>query len=72
MLPLKLNEVYMAVEEDIDDKRPLYEQCMIQVDLKDVAKLRSIVFTHEYFPGRSYCDHTFLSSDKLSREDYKA
>lgn len=72
MFPQKLNEVYMELDQDLDDPRDLYEQAMLEFDLDEVVKLRSIKFTHLGFPELTYRSHTFLSRVHMSAEIYEA
>jgi DNA (cytosine-5)-methyltransferase 1 len=53
-LPQKTNEVYLDIEENLEDPRHYYEQGTIQVQLSDVFRLRHVTFTHQSWPELSY------------------
>jgi DNA (cytosine-5)-methyltransferase 1 len=70
MVDGKLNEVYLELEEDMDDRRPLFEQAMMSVGLHEVFKLRNIKFTSAAFPELSFRDYTPLSCNSMTPEEY--
>lgn len=54
VLPLKLNEVYMVLDADYDDKRPVLEQAMVDVPVKDAIKKRELTLTNRDYPADIY------------------
>lgn len=67
----KLNEIHLLVDQDADDSRPLYEQGMIYTDLKEVAIIRKVVFTHQDFPALNFRKDVYISR-KMGDEAYRA
>ena len=50
MLEKKLNELCYFYELDLDDPRPLLEQCVNEVSLTEVKKIRNVRSTNQKFP----------------------
>lgn len=50
IFPMKLNEVCFVLEKDLDDPRSVWDQSILEVKLKDVAKLRKLICTNRPFP----------------------
>jgi DNA (cytosine-5)-methyltransferase 1 len=71
MISNQLNEVSMMFEEDLDDSRPLPEQCMIECRLDEVVKIRAVKYTHLDFPQVSFRSHTYLDKDTMSQDEYR-
>lgn len=71
VFPGQYNEVHLSLEEDMDDKRPLDEQSMIQCDAEDVWRIRKIIYTNLNFPKLSFREHTYLCKSKMTKTDFR-
>lgn len=50
MLEKKMNEVCLCYEVDLDDKRELEEQSLVEVPLSSIKALRSLRWTNHHYP----------------------
>lgn len=69
MLPRKVNEVLVFHEIDLDDTRDPQEQSAVEVQVKEVVKLRQVRFTNQQFPlCRNFSIRDFRSKDQIASE----
>jgi DNA (cytosine-5)-methyltransferase 1 len=48
------NELCFVYEVDLDDKRPITEQCVVEVGLNDIKKIRKLIITNQPYPVGKY------------------
>jgi DNA (cytosine-5)-methyltransferase 1 len=65
LLPKKLNELYYIFQVDLDDKRELREQSVVEMDLSRLRKMRKLIRTNQPFPT-----HSFRSTYSAENEKY--
>lgn len=66
---MKLNEICLCYEIDLDDPRPPQEQSAIEISIDQIVKLRNVRFTNQSFPnGRNITVSDYENQDKAAAE----
>ncbi|RFU29375.1 hypothetical protein B7463_g6978, partial [Scytalidium lignicola] len=69
MLERKANEVCLFYEIDLDDHRSPSEQSVLEIPVKDVAKLRTLRCTNQHFPDCRATDPSFFRDKQQIDEE---
>ena len=56
LIPWQRNELCYIFEVDENDPRPANEQCVEEVGVEDIARIRRVVFTNQAYPAFNNCE----------------